>query len=499
MTKKRNADLLTLARQSSVLLLLLAVFLGQRYIMHKYVLDRSQARTLAFQLPVSVHYQEIFNIPPRPDIEAVYLSGSFNDWNPRSVAYRMEAEGNANDTWQFSLQALSGDIQYKYVVYLKGKSDPLWMHDTLNQKTIHDGYGGLNSVLNSTDWINLSKNISIVLVALLVSTFLYFLFHWLSLLLLNSRLKLPQKYFILFSLLLIVSNTIIILYNNQKKQEMTRIAYSEALNLIYTGMKGYPVDLEQLNTAGGKQTVREYFDTYFAGARARVFSQDYVSAHSSIHRLVLFDPGFNIVAVGDRREYPLTSENISRDEYIRRVYQEGVYSNLIAQMRLKAVKSTLYDSYRGGSGRKEFREYARMSSVLGYNLILSPVIEDFKIKAYLGLMIFPQLYAREIKRNMLINISWNLLIIALAILFFYRKIRSPLLNEKQLIRFFGEYEISPREQEITRLMIKGIKYSEIAGSLFISEKTVKAHIYNIYQKAGVENKMGLINCIKEIK
>lgn len=55
------------------------------------------------------------------------------------------------------------------------------------------------------------------------------------------------------------------------------------------------------------------------------------------------------------------------------------------------------------------------------------------------------------------------------------------------------YMLTRRETEISRLIVKGNTYKEIAKELFISEKTVTKHIQNIFGKAGVSNKVELIN------
>lgn len=49
--------------------------------------------------------------------------------------------------------------------------------------------------------------------------------------------------------------------------------------------------------------------------------------------------------------------------------------------------------------------------------------------------------------------------------------------------------LSHREQEILQLIIDGNSYSEIASKLFISISTVKSHIYHIYEKLHVSNKI----------
>lgn len=56
-----------------------------------------------------------------------------------------------------------------------------------------------------------------------------------------------------------------------------------------------------------------------------------------------------------------------------------------------------------------------------------------------------------------------------------------------------EFKISDREEEILQQLSKGYTYTEIADILFISVKTLKKHIYNIYEKLHVDNKVEALN------
>jgi DNA-binding NarL/FixJ family response regulator len=46
-------------------------------------------------------------------------------------------------------------------------------------------------------------------------------------------------------------------------------------------------------------------------------------------------------------------------------------------------------------------------------------------------------------------------------------------------------KLTPREIEVLRLMADGLGNGEIAGRLFISEKTVKVHVSHIFEKLSV--------------
>ena len=53
--------------------------------------------------------------------------------------------------------------------------------------------------------------------------------------------------------------------------------------------------------------------------------------------------------------------------------------------------------------------------------------------------------------------------------------------------------LSNRENEILELLARGMLYKEIAGKLFISQETVRKHVYHIYEKMHVNNRVEAIN------
>ncbi len=64
-------------------------------------------------------------------------------------------------------------------------------------------------------------------------------------------------------------------------------------------------------------------------------------------------------------------------------------------------------------------------------------------------------------------------------------------------KFIQQYNISKREWEIIQKLVTGATNKEIAKSLCISERTVKCHASSIYSKLNVENKVQMIQILKE--
>ena len=53
--------------------------------------------------------------------------------------------------------------------------------------------------------------------------------------------------------------------------------------------------------------------------------------------------------------------------------------------------------------------------------------------------------------------------------------------------------LSSREKEILELLSKGLMYKEIASELFLSLETVRKHVYHIYEKLHVANRVAAVN------
>lgn len=59
-----------------------------------------------------------------------------------------------------------------------------------------------------------------------------------------------------------------------------------------------------------------------------------------------------------------------------------------------------------------------------------------------------------------------------------------------------EYGLTAREIDLVEKLYDGKNNSTIAEELFISERTVKAHLYNIYKKLGAKNRIEVIKIIE---
>ena len=63
--------------------------------------------------------------------------------------------------------------------------------------------------------------------------------------------------------------------------------------------------------------------------------------------------------------------------------------------------------------------------------------------------------------------------------------------------FTAQYRITPRERDVLGLLVNGKSNKEIGEALFVSPRTVETHIYNIYRKCSVKNKLELFGKIRD--
>ncbi len=61
----------------------------------------------------------------------------------------------------------------------------------------------------------------------------------------------------------------------------------------------------------------------------------------------------------------------------------------------------------------------------------------------------------------------------------------------------GLSELTQREKEIVRLIGEGASNKQVASALAISERTVKGHLSNVFQKLGVSDRLNLVLLVRE--
>jgi DNA-binding CsgD family transcriptional regulator len=68
---------------------------------------------------------------------------------------------------------------------------------------------------------------------------------------------------------------------------------------------------------------------------------------------------------------------------------------------------------------------------------------------------------------------------------------------ENLDRWLKDQKVSPREREIIQLVLLGKSNRSIEKELFISRRTVESHLYNVYKKLGIKNRIQLMRILNE--
>ena len=71
----------------------------------------------------------------------------------------------------------------------------------------------------------------------------------------------------------------------------------------------------------------------------------------------------------------------------------------------------------------------------------------------------------------------------------------PTKPEELLPFSMSAYCLSPREEEIVKLVVCGLSTARISRRLFISEYTVNNHLRNVFEKVGVRSRGELVKCL----
>lgn len=70
-----------------------------------------------------------------------------------------------------------------------------------------------------------------------------------------------------------------------------------------------------------------------------------------------------------------------------------------------------------------------------------------------------------------------------------------ILFESRISKAVLAFSLSSREEDVLRLIVEGLSNSDIGERLDVSVSTVKKHVYNIFNKAGVYSRTQLLSLV----
>jgi DNA-binding CsgD family transcriptional regulator/streptogramin lyase len=205
-----------------------------------------------------------------------------------------------------------------------------------------------------------------------------------------------------------------------------------------------------------------------------------------------------------RKGRPILGKNITDTKVIHLSHKDKMFSFEFAALNYNRTEGNQY-AYKMEGFADDWQNIGKRRMVTFTNL--SPGTYNFKVKGsnndgiwneegtFIKIIITPPFYSTW----------WFRVIVFLLVVFivyYWHQSRMKYLTlrlktEKEMERIVKKYNISPRENEILNLIMKGKSNKEIEDTLFISMPTVKTHISNIYKKFAVKNRLELIRLIQQ--
>ena len=481
-----------------------AVFIVANLFFYCWRLESVKPRTLTFELPFPKDVEKKSMITPETIVEKVIVAGFFSEWSPTNTNYLMKQVSATR--WQTSLALDPGENQYKFVVYLSNSCySVVWTHDKAARKQTDDRHGGYNSIIDIVDPVPLWTLFNWIFgtwIILIAAINLYFLFDYLK----------RMKRNLLFPISVVLSCVLIVLICCVTFSISIAGLKMKVWDLFYNSITGVRAVSESRNIALDhpdwpevRTGMVDIFKQYLWGEQ-EILRKQYFQNSIPFVGLVLFQKDLSDIDIGYRadddsyeewlsdREGRVRIEDTMMSEYfrhlVRRIHEAGI------TMRNYRLQNTM-PLYLQDKWNFDIRHSGLMYSVQ----TIFPIVENGEISAWIGSDVRVPWF-RECGPGILFLLFMMILLLGAANiwLFFILKRDNTVpvnsngrLSEKILL----DFHITGREKDIIRMIFEGLSTKEISARLFISPKTVDSHIYKIYQKTGVKNRIELYNLLKE--
>ncbi len=490
--------------RTAILVMLLGLALYFNFRLEENQESYWQTESLTFKLPLPENVWEQYGIDEplsTNQISAVYVAGFFNNWNPLNHSYQLKQV--RPDQWEIPVMLYSGENQYKFVVYIKGREAPVWTQDITRPGLADDHFGGYNSVIYKKDTRVVYQAGFYVILILLFFYLLYITLDLITYIVHHYRLGLQVKIVLMVLFVSILALSINTFVNMRQARITASAGLTDSINMIHLYLKGMGVDFDHLTDPAQKEKLEGVVKQFFYSAHARVQKNNPSNSETFISSLMIFDTDTRLVSLFKRKE----GENLAYDVMkqfsytnINQYYEEFIFGEL--RKKVMANKADQFQIQYGAMRPELFKLMSGRDRLaarfLGYENILIPIIIDQHLKGYYGATIHSQIYGRSIFYMIGFNILSGFLVALFMLVYFLFFHKDP--SEAYLYdRFFSRYNISKREQDVVQLLCEGYSNHDISERLFISEGTVKAHIYHVFQKAEVAHRLELISLIKSLK
>lgn len=378
-------------------------------------------RQLVFRLPLPQVYQKKYNLPPEPEVEQVIAAGFFSDWSPTNQAFRMHRHGPKE--WRLKLSLDPGENQYKFVVHVKGRTEPAWCHNPAAAKQVNDSYGGLNSVLSVPDIKPVREVFNTVVIGLMIAVILFMILQPLLRKLLVLPIPFRFKIVIGAVVILLLVNLFYIYYNHHQTKELVKHGFIDSIHQAHRALVAEGVDFTRLGEPETTRRLQRAVHKVLWTARARgevgKNSPNQIMLESLLvfdHKLRLLVPGFRYEAMGIIENEMGLLKVKDYTNYVERLYRLDQYRHRV--MEKDVPRNGLFFTSET-SLRLSTPAYQATTRRLGFQSVLYPIIKDLKLRGYYIASLNTTIPGNELQRILTLNLVLLPVMVLLALLLLY--------------------------------------------------------------------------------
>lgn len=376
----------------------------------------ARPRKLIFRLPLPANLASFHEVKKNPKIDKVIIAGFFSNWDPKDGHFRMKPAGKGR--WSITLRFAPGENQYKYVVYIKGRKQAVWVHDESNPDRVQDGFGGFNSVQVIPNVKDTAFIFNVAVLGLAFLLLLYYLIepllHWVL------RLKLAFRFKLVASMIFIVifSNILFIGYHFIESRHLIKQGIIDSLNMVHLVLRGEGINFDKLAEKRTQERIRKTVKKFFWNARVRVEKNKHSNTQVSLSDIALLDTRFRLLCLMNRKQN-IKQQDARAGTYGFKSKEEFFLKGVLGRLVSAAKKSGPVDRIRLGKSAERFLVHETPKtknaiSFLGYNAFLHPIMIRGRLLGYYGGSIQVKLFGSELKRILWFNLLLLVIISSLA-------------------------------------------------------------------------------------
>ncbi|MCG8568690.1 MAG: LuxR C-terminal-related transcriptional regulator [Spirochaetes bacterium] len=461
----------------------------------------SQPVEFTFTLPLEAEVLVENNVKEFPEIEKVLIAGYFSDWDPDNPNYVLTPErsinskNSINKKWTIQLPFDPGKHDFKYVIYIKDRFIPIWVCDKNAKRIIDPAIRTENSQITVYTILPFLLIFNFITAGFFIFVLLYsfhqqifHLFIW---------IKHHQLYFMIITIILI--NFIYLLFLHFSRYHDQQNSLFSQASQIHKQIIGTKINLNHIHSKKVSIQLEELFKHHL-WYRMLDFENESLEKNLSAMGLFYLDKNINI----------LESALRIKDKKLANKYYQG-NQEAIQNVLIKSFKDIitgfeqeplLLHNYRLKKMKARYfkNQYAIQSTfpfVVEKKYFVYPILYQYQFVGYYAFYYQTDLISAVLMKILFLNLILCFLFLNIKMIYYFyqkeytqpAKQIAPQLNEEKVF----QYSITDREKEIILMINQGYSNKEIAHKLYLSRKTIDNHIYKIFKKADVKNRVEMVN------